>query len=46
MKRLFKVKIKVNHQKKDNLKIDPKPNMGYLGKIDDYRKIFEKLFKT
>ena len=32
--------------KKDNLKIDPKPNMGYLGKIDDYRKIFEKLFKT
>ena len=32
--------------KKDNLKIDPKPYMGYLGKIDDYRKIFEKLFKT
>ena len=32
--------------KKDNLKIDPKPGMGYLGKIDDYRKIFEKLFKT
>ena len=32
--------------KKDNLKIDPKPAMGYLGKIDDYRKIFEKLFKT
>ena len=32
--------------KNDNLKIDPKPAMGYLGKIDDYRKIFEKLFKT
>ena len=32
--------------KKDNLKIDPKPGMGYLGKIDDYRKIFEKLYKT
>ena len=32
--------------KKDNLKFDPKPGMGYLGKIDDYRKIFEKLFKT
>ena len=32
--------------KKDKLKIDPKPNMGYLRKIDDYRKIFEKLFKT
>ena len=32
--------------KKDNLKIDPKPNMRYLGKIDDYRKIFEKLYKT
>ena len=32
--------------KKDNIKIDPKPAMGYLGKIDDYRKIFEKLYKT
>jgi len=32
--------------KKDKLKIDPKPSMGYLGKIDDYRKIFEKLYKT
>ena len=32
--------------KKDNLKIDPKPNMGYLGKIDEARNLFEKLFKT
>ncbi len=32
--------------KKDHSKIDPEPNMGYLGKIDDYRKIFEKLYKT
>ena len=32
--------------KKDNLKIDPKPNMGYLGKIDEARNLFEKIFKT
>ena len=32
--------------KKDNLKIDPEPNMGYLGKIDEARNLFEKLFKT
>ena len=32
--------------KKDNLKIDPKPNMGYLGKIDEARNLFEKIYKT
>ena len=31
--------------KKDNLKIDPKPNMGYLGKIDEARNLFEKIYK-
>ena len=32
--------------KKDRSKIDPKPQMGYLGKIDAARNMFEKLFKT
>ena len=32
--------------KKDHSKIDPQPQMGYLGKIDEARSIFEKLFKT
>ena len=32
--------------KKDRSKIDPKPQMGYLGKIDEARNLFEKLFKT
>ena len=32
--------------KKDDSKIDPKPSMGYLGKIDEARNLFEKLFKT
>ena len=32
--------------KKDHSKIDPEPNMGYLGKIDEARNLFEKLFKT
>ena len=32
--------------KKDRSKIDPEPQMGYLGKIDEARKMFEKLFKT
>ena len=32
--------------KKDHSKIDPEPQMGYLGKIDEARDIFEKLFKT
>ena len=32
--------------KKDHSKIDPEPQMGYLGKIDEARNLFEKLFKT
>ena len=32
--------------KKDHSKIDPEPQMGYLGKIDAARNLFEKLFKT
>ena len=32
--------------KKDRSKIDPQPQMGYLGKIDAARNMFEKLFKT
>ena len=32
--------------KKDRSKIDPEPQMGYLGKIDEARNLFEKLFKT
>ena len=31
--------------KKDNSKIDPKPSMGYLGKIDKARNLFEKIYK-
>ena len=31
--------------KKDKLKIDPQPNMGYLGKIDEARSLFEKIYK-
>ena len=32
--------------KKDHSKIDPQPQMGYLGQIVEARSIFEKLFKT
>lgn len=32
--------------KKDHSKIDPQPQMGYLGKIDEARNLFEKLYKT
>ena len=32
--------------KKDHSKINPQPEMGYLGKIDEARNLFEKLFKT
>ena len=31
--------------KKDNSKVDPKPSMGYLGKIDKARNLFEKIYK-
>ena len=31
--------------KKDRSKIDPEPQMGYLGKIDEARKMFEKIYK-
>ena len=30
--------------KKDHSKIDPEPNMGYLGKIHDARSLFERIF--
>ena len=30
---------------KNNTKIDPKPSMGYLGKIDEARNLFEKIYK-
>ena len=32
--------------RKNNSKIDPEPQMGYLGKINEARNMFEKLFKT
>tara|TARA_X000001036_G_scaffold372209_1_gene359543 strand:- start:1467 stop:1898 length:432 start_codon:yes stop_codon:yes gene_type:complete len=31
--------------RKDNSKINPKPSMGYLGKIDEARNLFEKIYK-
>ncbi|ADO98971.1 methylamine utilization protein [Prochlorococcus phage P-SSM7] len=31
--------------KKDDLQINPEPNMGYLGKIDKARNLFEKIYK-
>ena len=31
--------------KKDRSKIDPEPQMGYLGKIDEARNMFEKIYK-
>tara|TARA_B100000131_G_scaffold50098_1_gene44743 strand:- start:191 stop:619 length:429 start_codon:yes stop_codon:yes gene_type:complete len=32
--------------KKDHSKINPQPEMGYLGKIDEARSLFEKIYKT
>ena len=31
---------------KDSLKADPDQAIGYVGKIDDARKLFEKIFKS
>ena len=31
--------------KKDTQKINPQPEMGYLGKIDEARNLFEKIYK-
>ena len=30
---------------KDNTKIDPEPQMGYLGKVNEARNMFEKIYK-
>ena len=32
--------------KKDRSKVDPEPNMGYLGKIHDARSLFERIYNT
>ena len=32
-------------KRKDNSKINPEPQMGYLGKIDEARNLFEKIYK-
>ena len=33
-------------EKKNESKIDLEPSMGYLGKIDDARKLFERIYKS
>ena len=33
-------------EKKNKTKIDLQPEMGYLGKIDEARKLFEKIYKS
>ena len=33
-------------EKKNESKIDLQPEMGYLGKIDDARKLFERIYKS
>jgi len=37
---------KGNRPKKDHSKIDPEPQMGYLGKIHDARSLFERIYNT
>ena len=32
--------------KKDRSKVDPEPNMGYLGKIHDARSLFERIYNS
>lgn len=34
-----------NDETKDTTKVDLQPEMGYLGKIDEARKIFERIYK-
>ena len=33
-------------EKKNKTKLDLEPEMGYLGKIDEARKLFEKIYKS
>jgi hypothetical protein len=35
-----------NLDKKDTTKIDPEPEMGYLGKINEARNLFERIYKS
>mgnify|MGYP001056435427 CR=1 FL=1 len=35
-----------NLDKKDTTKIDPEPEMGYLGKINEARSRFERIYKS
>ena len=35
-----------DEEKKNNTKLDLQPEMGYLGKIDEARKLFERIYKS
>ena len=43
---LYEAFIMDDDEKKNESKIDLEPSMGYLGKIDDARKLFERIYKS
>ena len=43
---MYEAFIMDGDEKKNESKIDLEPSMGYLGKIDDARKLFERIYKS
>jgi hypothetical protein len=43
---MYEAFIMGDDEKKDNSKLDPQPEMGYLGKTEEARKLFERIYKS